>query len=58
MSDQDVCFVNSEHPPIETKHVCWFVRRSTSNPEELNLCEEGKISNVRDPKNVMVIYVG
>jgi hypothetical protein len=31
-----VAFVNSDQPPIRTKHICYF---TSSNGDDINLCE-------------------
>lgn len=56
MSQPDVYFVNSEYPPIETKHICWFVRRSGTNPDDLNLYEvvEEKYPHPTAPQHAFV----
>jgi len=35
-----VCFVNTEQEPLETKHVCWHVRDKENNLELVEVVEE------------------
>lgn len=48
------CFVNSEEPPIDERHICYYVRNRSS--EELDLMEivELKYPHPEAPMNAFV----